>query len=179
MGLKLSSFLIAVVTLTLCVYSPVSQAGMWLQTALTASQAMEQTGTQTTAKTTRFIDATSLGYHFKQGFFLGGQLLFAKSLTSNCRTWAAGPKGGLLLDGFELTASFLPLARDSGGSAALRKGAGFAVNMGYSWRIWGAMRAGIQGTYWTVTLNDEGGERLNPKQKISYLTPQFSLGFDF
>ena len=156
-----------------------AHAGVWLQSSLAFLRSEEQTGKSSASITNQILTSSSIGYTFRQGFFLGTQGLTSRNSHSGEFLWAIGPKGGFLLSGFELTSAYLPFARDTLG-AVRRSGGGFAVNLGYSWSlIKGVVLLGIHGTYWLTNLTEENDTALSDKIQIRHLSPQLALGFHF
>jgi hypothetical protein len=172
--LDVKRFLAGILTL---LFTTTAEAGVWIQTAANIARTTEGTNGSEVADT-RFITSTTAGYAFLQGFVVGGQYLMARSSQSGYRTTAWGPKGGLLLKGFELTAAFLPSARDYPDGIALRTGGGFALNFGYTAKIAGPLRVGLQATYWSMTFSERDGQELAIREKQTHLAPQLAIGLE-
>lgn len=155
---------------------PECRAGVWLQTSVNATMtAGSQAGSD--SSDIRMLTSSTAGYSFIQGFMVGAQFLTTKPSQTGGSTYSVGPKAGVLLRGFELSAAYLPIARDRDGSS-LRSGGGFAINLGYSFRALGPVRIGLQGLYWLTTFNDVDGGAPAVKPRVSELAPLFSLGLD-
>jgi len=156
-----------------------ARAGVWLQPSVAWLQFRRDDGADDVGvDSTRILSSGSVGYAFVQGFFLGAQGFLARDSQTGNYTWAVGPGGGLLLKGFELTAAYLPIARDLS-AAGFATGGGFAVNLGYLWRLFGPVRLGFRGTYASITLSEREGVELPNRPQVTYFAPQLSLGLDF
>ncbi|MGE4106147.1 MAG: hypothetical protein AB7F66_02965 [Bacteriovoracia bacterium] len=156
---------------------PAAHAGVWVQGGFSFLQSTE---TQGGTSETRIRTLTTLtgGYRFVQGFFVGAQYLFSRDSATPSSAWAIGPKGGFQYGGFEFTAAYLPIARDSY-AAGVRTGNGFALNLGYAWEITGPLRLGFYVTYWTVTYAKLNGADLFIRPQVNYISPQLALVFAF
>src|SRR5262245_45814491 len=99
-------------------------AGVWLQTGFSVIDAREDSGgTSATTSGLQYFSSATGGYLFPQGFILGAQALAARSDSTGNNDWGIGPKGGLWLKGFELTAAYLPIVRETLSGGSTRKGA--------------------------------------------------------
>lgn len=153
-----------------------AQAGIWLEATggiLSSSETVNNVNTSDF----RLQGTTTLGYEFKQGFLLGVQALVSRSSAASNYTWAWGPKGGVLIKGFELSAAYLPYATDNELSS-VRTGSGFAFNLGYTYPLGKVFRLGLMVTYWQMNFNSQNGQTLNPPATLGFWSPQLALGFD-
>ncbi len=159
-----------------------ASASIWIQGAFSTIRTSDDAQGVPAKSDFRFLDTATFGYSALQGFLLGIQYLGSASTGSSERSWAWGPKGGLLLKGFELTAAYLPSGRDISGGVA-RRGGGYAINLGYSFPVWGVLEVGLYGVYWSMTYvsAEVGGETvtLDEKQHRSTLAPLLSVAFQF
>ncbi|MGK5087758.1 hypothetical protein WDW86_09385 [Bdellovibrionota bacterium FG-2] len=177
-----SLFLIFVCLLVFVLPSRPAKASIWIEGAFTALRTSDDA--QGVAKSDfRFLNTATFGYSALQGFLLGIQYLGSASTGNHERSWAWGPKGGLLIKGFELTAAYLPSGRDFSGNVA-RTGGGYAINLGYTYPIWGVFEVGLYGVYWSMTyvsaqVDGEASVDLSEKQHRSTLAPMLSVAFQF
>lgn len=152
---------------------PSAQAGVWIHSGITLTRAREggQVGL-------RYLTSNTIGYAFWQGFVVGAQGLTRRSSPEDQMSFAIGPKGGLLLSGFELTAAYLPYAKETL-PGRTRTGGGFALNAGYTFPLFRPVRLGLNLTLWSMTFRKENGEPLRDRPQVSYLSPQLAIGFEF
>ena len=154
-----------------------AQAGVWIQTAAIASQTRVTQGPASSSDV-RVLTSTTAGYHFLQGFYLGGHYLTSRTSFSGVGETGWGPRGGFLLKGFELTASYLPWVRQSA-AGVTREGQGFAINAGYTFKLLGPFRFGVNATYWSMVLDPTEVSPFADKTRLSYLVPQLALAVEF
>lgn len=157
---------------------PAAHAGVWVQTSALAWTATSDEPAGPSNSSSQFLSSSTVGYSFLQGFVIGAQVLTNHSTATGDFLWSVGPKGGLLIKGFEVTAAFLPTATDTG-ALYTRKGSGFAINVGYSAAVYGPLRLGLYGIYWSTSYNQVNGATLTTNEHESHLSPLVSLGVDF
>jgi hypothetical protein len=158
-------------------FSQNARAGVWLQTAFTARQRADNFQ-GVLQNEVRWFSAATVGFAFRQGFLLGMEALGSRGSLTGDHSLAWGPVGGFLLKGFELTAGYLPVAKDRR-LGNTREGGGFAINAGYLAHVVGPLRIGFQVTYLSILYDTLDGQVIAPKQRSSFLSPQlsFALGF--
>ena len=159
------------------IFTTTARAGLWIQTGITTSQFTDDQQTLGAADL-RILSSSTVGWTFPQGFIVGAQLLYSRDTLNVASTWGLGPKGGILIHGFELTAAYLPSVNDALG-ATTRSGGGYAINLGYHFHIKGPLRVGLIGTYWSTTYTQLNNQTLIVKQNSSQLSPQLSIALDF
>ena len=159
-----------------------AQAGLWVQSAISVSQLKQDFGAPDGASQslseTRFLNSTTLGVSLLEGLLVGGQFLASNNTRTHDRTFAYGPKGGILLKGFEVTGAYLPFAEDVRGTDQ-RTGGGFSLSSGYTFGIAGPFRAGFHATYWYIRFDRLNGAELAVKQRVSQIAPQLSVALLF
>ena len=158
------------------ILSPKAIAGVWLQTGVLATDSSEEIG-GTTVDSSRFSNSTTLGYAFPQGFMVGGQVLYDRTSLTGDHDFGWGPKGGLLLKGFELSAAYL-IVFNSYKSGFSRTGGGIALNGGYHFHLSKVFLLGLQMTYWISTLNEQDGIPFVVKPHDAKFLPLLSFALE-
>ncbi len=151
-------------SLALLVLAPAAQAGVWL----------EGTGTTILSTNNQALGSASVGYAFPQGFVLAAEGLTSINGWTAEHTWAIGPKGGLLIQGFELSAAYLPFAYDYEGASTFQ-GGGFTLNLGYTFPIFRGFRAGLLATYSLESFTSENGQNLPTPRSLTQFAPQVAI----
>ena len=153
-----------------------SSAGLWVQTGVSA---LEFAHTDNTISSTdnRLLISPTLGWAFLQGFMIGVQGFEAFN-HSNTKSYGLGPKGGVLMQGFEFTGAWLSYVNDVRGSDT-RSGKGVVLNLGYSARVVGPIRLGAYFSYFALTYDKENGSSLAPATQESFISPQLAIAFGF
>jgi hypothetical protein len=169
---------ILILSSALMITSSSAFAGVWVEAGGSAiAVSSSSSGTQSTSNTS-YIGNGSAGYAFPQGFGVAAQGLSFHSTSSAETVFTYGPKAGLLMKGFELTAAYFVDAQDNV-SGFNRAGSGFAVNLGYTFHVSGAFRAGVLYTYWQATYNTQNGVTLQNKVTQTYNVPQVMFALEF
>jgi hypothetical protein len=155
-----------------------AQAGVWLQGGIGGIFVTERTSNGSEISRTHLLTDYSAGYTFAQGFFVGGQLLDARNSASGRSARAWGPKGGLLIDGFELTAAYLLSVKDDS-TGFERSGRGLSAQIGYNWSVAGPVLVGAYFQYFSANLDEENGLTLNPRAQVSTFAPLLKATLHF
>lgn len=155
-----------------------AQAGVWLQAGIGGIFVTERASNGSELSRTHLLTDYSAGYTFVQGFFIGGQLLDARNSASGRSSRAWGPKGGLLIDGFELTAAYLLSVKDESVDFE-RSGRGLSAQIGYNWGIAGPLLVGVYFQYFSANLDEENGVALNPRAQVSTFAPLLKATLHF
>jgi hypothetical protein len=155
-----------------------AQAGVWLQAGIGGIFVTERAGSSSEVSRTHLLTDYSAGYTFAQGFFIGGQLLDARNSASGRSSRAWGPKGGLLIEGFELTAAYLLSVKDDA-TGSERSGRGLSAQVGYNWGITGPLLVGVYFQYFSANLDEENGQVLNPRAQVSTFAPLLKATLHF
>ncbi len=151
-----------------------AHAGVWLQSGITLSSMDDLPAASAETIDMRWVSSLTLGYRFFQGFVLGAHVLYSKSTLTQDYTWAVGPKGGLLIGGFEATGTYLPLSNAQRGALGVLNGGGFALNLGYHFQVFTGFRMGLEVLYW-YGLYDQP---VVGKYKSTQLAPMLSFALD-
>lgn len=151
-----------------------AHAGVWFQTSLSLTSTQDVPNATTDNTDLRFISTTTVGYKFFQGFLLGAQFLYSRSTLSQDNAWAVGPKGGLLIGGFEATGTYIPLSKAQRGAAGVLSGGGFSLNLGYHFQIFQGFRMGLQILYWYGLFDQPSPD----KYKSTQIAPMVSFALD-
>ena len=157
--------------------SAFSYAGLWVETQASVISAGNLVGGVDTTDTRSVVSAT-LGYAFQQGFVVGAQALSFHSTSAAETAFGYGPKAGLLIKGFEVTAAYLIDTQDNV-LGLNRAGSGFALNLGYTFHVSGPFRLGALYTYWQNTYNSQNAVATGTKYTQSYSIPQVAIAFEF
>jgi hypothetical protein len=151
-----------------------AHAAVWFQTGLSLTSSQDVPNANTENTDLRFVSATTLGWKFLQGFLLGTQFLVSRSTLSQDYAWAIGPKGGLLIGGFEATGTYIPLSKAQRGAAGVLSGGGFSLNLGYHFQVVQGFRMGLEILYWYGLFDQPGPD----KYKSTQITPMVSFALD-
>ena len=125
---------------------------------------------------TQLLLTPTVGYLFWEGFLLTGHAVLWDTDPERIHAW--GPRAGLWIDGFELTAGWLNTWSSSGGPH-VREGQGYDFHLGYTWKILGPLRAGLQTSYFVLNVKEIDGKKQLPIPAIRALSPQLSISLAF
>ena len=153
-----------------------SSAGLWVETGASAVE-FAHTDNSISSTDNRALVSPTLGWAFLQGFMVGVQGFEAVN-HGNTKSYGLGPKGGVLIEGFEFTGTWLSSVRDVRGEDT-RTGKGVVLNLGYSARIVGPLRLGAYFSYFALTYDKENGYSLAPTAQESFISPQIAIALGF